>query len=93
MLPVHCMAARQIHQEEGWATGVGKSTSIQPNSRILIEKPQPAKPVRKKIVLILIFIYLQTYIFDLSIQQTWQLFVTVGQIQNLIILPIYPFWI
>jgi hypothetical protein len=37
------MAAQQIHQEEGWATGVGRSSSMYPNSWILVENPIDSK--------------------------------------------------
>ncbi len=47
----------------------------------------PVKPARYMIVLILIFIYLQTYIFDLSIRQTWLWFVTIGHLNILAIQP------
>ncbi len=36
------------------------------------------------------FLYLQPYIFELSIQQTWLWFATIDQIQNLTISPIWP---
>ncbi len=39
---------RHIPQEGGWDIGAGRSSSNQPNSRILIETPCLAKPSRKK---------------------------------------------
>jgi len=43
--------AVQVHPwEGGWDTGVGRTRSTKPNSRILIENPWPALPNRKSMM-------------------------------------------
>ncbi len=67
--------AEQLHGrppwEGGWDTGVGRSSSIQPNSEILIENSLVGKTCQKNDSTKLIFKNLQTYIFiyesDLSL--------------------------
>jgi hypothetical protein len=54
-------------RKRGWNAGVGRSSSIKPNSRILIENPLANPAGHKNDSTQLVFKSLQTYIFHISI--------------------------
>ncbi len=87
-LPLGCTGT--IPEKEGGVHVLASLAQSIQGVGYLIRTSLAAQPTAKMIVLILIFIYLQTYIFDLGIRQTWLWFGTNGQMQHLNILAIQP---